>query len=234
MREPMTTVRILVVEDDPQTTQMVRFYLDREHFMVSIADDGPAGLMAFQQHQPHLIILDVMLPRMDGLEVCRRIRQHSAVPILLLTARIEDTDKAIGLGIGADDYLTKPFSPIELIARVKALLRRAYQYNDPQPMRVILGGPRLRLDPARRELVLDGQIVDLTPTEFDLLQILMSNPGWAFTRAHLLEKVCGYTDEAGEETVTAHMSNLRRKLGRLGAQVLRTVRGVGYAYEEEG
>lgn len=227
-----TTFYILLIEDDPQTAQMVRFYLEREDFTVIVAKDGLSGEEAFRQHSPQLVLLDIMLPGIDGLELCRRIRRQSAAPILMLTARAEDTDKAIGLGIGADDYLTKPFSPIELIARVKALLRRAYQYNDP-PHSAFLGGPRLRLDPARHIVTLDKKPIDLTPIEFDILHILMANPGWAFARSHLLEKVWGYNDEAGEETVTAHVSNLRRKLGPAGAALIRTVRGVGYAYQEE-
>ena len=227
-----TTFYVLLIEDDPQTAQMVRFYLEREDFTVVVANDGPAGEKAYRQYSPHLILLDIMLPGVDGLELCRRIRRQSNTPILMLTARTEDTDKAIGLGVGADDYLTKPFSPIELIARVKALLRRAYQYNAP-PQPVFLGGARLRLDPTRRTVALDGSPIDLTPIEFDLLHILMANPGWAFTRSHLLEKVWGYNDEAGEETVTAHVSNLRRKLGPDGAVLIRTVRGIGYAYQEK-
>lgn len=226
-----TDFNILLIEDDPQTAQMVRFYLERENFAVIIANDGLSGEKAFRQHLPQLVLLDIMLPGIEGLELCRRIRRKSATPILMLTARAEDTDKAIGLDIGADDYLTKPFSPIELIARVKALLRRAYQYNDtPQP--AFLGGPRLRLDPARRIVTLDKKPIDLTPIEFDLLHILMANPGWAFARSHLLEKVWGYNDEAGEETVTVHISNLRRKLGPDGSVLIRTVRGIGYAYQE--
>ena len=234
------TFRILLVEDEAQTAQMVRFYLERENITVFTAADGPAGETAFRQQRPDLAILDIMLPGpstgsgglFDGLELCRRIRQESTVPIIMLTARAEDTDKAIGLGIGADDYLTKPFSPTELIARVKALLRRAYHYNEP-PAPATLGGPRLRLDINRRQVIFDGQPLELTPTEFNLLQVLMGNPGWVFTRAHLLEEVWGYSDEAGEETVTAHVSNLRQKLGDAGAQLIRTMRGVGYAYQEE-
>lgn len=227
-----TTFYILLIEDDPQTAQMVCFYLEREGFTVIVAQDGLSGEEAFRKHSPQLVLLDIMLPGVDGLELCRRIRRQSTTPILMLTARTEDTDKAIGLGIGADDYLTKPFSPIELIARVKALLRRAYQYNDP-PQPAFLGGARLRLNPARRIVTLDDRSIDLTPIEFDLLHILMANPGWAFSRSHLLEKVWGYNDEAGEETVTAHVSNLRRKLGPDGAALIHTVRGIGYAYQEE-
>lgn len=227
----MSSFDILFVEDEVQTAQMVRFYLEREGFSVALAGDGPAGEAAFRREQPHLAILDIMLPGYDGLELCRRIRQQSTAPILMLTARSEDTDKAIGLGIGADDYLTKPFSPTELVARVKALLRRAYHYSE-VPRSPVLGGPRLRVDPARHQVTLDGQPLVLTPTEFDLLQVLAANPGWAFTRSHLLEKVRGYDDEAGEDTITAHLSNLRHKLGADGAQLIRTVHGVGYAYQE--
>jgi DNA-binding response OmpR family regulator len=232
----MASFRILLVEDEPQTAQMVRFYLEREGFSATIATDGPAGEVAFNHEQSQLVILDLMLPGIDGLELCRRIRQSSAVPILILTARAEDTDKAIGLGIGADDYLTKPFSPTELVARVKALLRRAYQFNE-APRTATLGGPRLCLDPTRHLVTLDARPVELTPIEFDLLRVLMTNPGWAFTRSHLLQKVWGYEDEAGEDTVTAHLSNIRRKLDQSGvksADFIRTVRGVGYTYSEEG
>jgi len=228
----MTSFHVLLVEDELETACMVRFYLERAEFAVTVAADGPAGEDAFRPEQFHLIILDIMLPGFDGLELCRRIRRHSTVPILMLTARAEDTDKAVGLAIGADDYLTKPFSPTELIARVKALLRRAYQFNEPSRP-AILGGPRLQLDTARHQVSLDGCALELTTTEFDLLQVLMGNPGWVFTRGHLLQKVRGYDDEAGEDTVTAHISNLRRKLGSAGGSLIRSIRGMGYAYQEE-
>ena len=228
----MAFFRILFVEDEPQTVRMVRFYLEKEGFTVLAATDGPTGESAFRQEQPHLAILDIMLPGFDGLELCRRIRQQSTAPILMLSARSEDTDKAIGLGIGADDYLTKPFSPMELVARVKALLRRVYHYSE-APRSPVQGGPRLQLDLASCQATLDGQPLTLTHTEFELLRVLTTNPGWAFTRSHLLQKVWGYDDEAGEDTVTAHVSNLRHKLGPDGAQLVRTVHGVGYAYQEE-
>jgi two-component system alkaline phosphatase synthesis response regulator PhoP len=228
----MTAIHILLVEDEVPTAQMVRFYLEREGFVVQVASDGPAGEAAFRAEQPHLVILDLMLPGFDGLELCRRLRQTSTLPILMLTARAEDIDKVIGLGIGADDYVTKPFSPTELVARVKAHLRRAYQFDDPSRP-TLLGGPRLVLDPSRRQVTLDGTLLpELTPTEFEVLEMLMTNPGWVFTRSHLLEKVRGYDDAAGEESITAHLSNLRRKLGPEGASLIRTVRGAGYAYRE--
>jgi len=228
----MATLRVLLVEDEPQTAKMVRFNLEREGITVNVAGDGPAGETAFYAEQPHLVILDIMLPGFDGLELCRRIRQTSTLPILMLTARAEDVDKVIGLGIGADDYVTKPFSPTELVARVKAMLRRAYQFDDP-PRPTLLGGPRLQLDPARRLVTLDGGPLELTRTEFDLLEMLMANPGWVFKRSHLLEKLRGYVDAAGEESVTVHLSNLRGKLGPDGGNLIRTVRGAGYAYQED-
>ena len=160
----MKSFLILLVEDEAPTAQMVQFYLEREGFRVVIAGDGPAGEASFQQTKPDLAILDVMLPGFDGLELCRRVRQRSNLPILMLTARAEDNDKAIGLGIGADDYLAKPFSPTELIARVKALLRRAYQFNE-SPRPLLLGGPRLQLDPARHQVTLDGRPLDFTATD---------------------------------------------------------------------
>ncbi len=222
---------ILLVEDNPKTAQMVRFYLEREAFKVIVAKDGLSGEEAFQKHSPQIVLLDIMLPGIDGLELCSRIRRKSSVPVLMLTARADDTDKAIGLGIGADDYLTKPFSPVELVARVKSLLRRTYQYNEPlQP--AVLGIANLKLDPKSRMVTLHGRHIDLTPLEFNLLHILMANPGWTFSRGHLLEKVWGYINGAGEETVTTHVSNLRSKLEPDGGNLIRTVHGVGYAYQE--
>lgn len=229
----MSDYKILLVEDNPKMTAMVQLYLEQEGFKLLIAADGPSGEQLFIDETPQLVLLDIMLPGFDGLELCRRIRQRSTAPILLLTARATDVDKAIGLGVGADDYLTKPFSPTELIARVKALLRRAYQYSDPaQNHTPLVGGPRLQLDPSRHTVTLDGTPVEVTPLEFKLLEMLMKNEGWAFTRTHLLETVWGYEEGLGEETVTVHVSNLRQKLGEDGAQLIRTVRGVGYAYEE--
>lgn len=227
-----TSFCILLVEDEDKTAEMIRFYLEREGFSIIVAGDGPSGESAFLNEKPHMVILDIMLPGFDGLELCRRIRESSTVPILMLTARSEDTDKAIGLEIGADDYLAKPFSPTELAARVKALLRRGYQYNETTKP-IILGGPRLQLDVDRHQVKLDGQLMKLTTTEFDLLEVLVTNPGWVFTRSHLLEKVWGYSDKDGEETVTAHISNLRRKLNDKDAQLIHTTHGKGYAYQED-
>jgi DNA-binding response OmpR family regulator len=228
---------ILLVEDDAATVRMVRPALEGEGLTLLVAGSGPAGERMVLAPPPPgaalgLAIIDIQLPGFDGLELCRRIRLRSTLPILLLTARSTDLDKVLGLGLGADDYLTKPFSPTELAARVKALLRRAYDYRAPAPA-VLLGGPRLRLDPQRHQASLDGRVLELTVTEFRLLQTLLEHPGWAFTRDHLLDQVWGFTDAAGEDTVTAHISNLRRKLGPDGGALIRTVRGLGYAYEED-
>jgi two-component system response regulator VicR len=228
-RDMMDDIKILCIEDHESTAEMIQFLIEKEGPKVVLAHDGPTGERLYRSEKPTLIILDLMLPGIDGHELCRRIRQDSTVPILMLTARADDTDKAIGLGIGADDYLTKPFSPTELIARIKALLRRSYQYNE-TPKSNILTDRRLKLDVSFRELTIDNEPIDLTPTEFELLQTLMAHPGWTFTRAHLLEKIWGYDDNAGEATVTTHISNLRHKLSLRGMNVIRTVRSVGYAY----
>lgn len=225
----MDEIKILCIEDHEPTAEMIRFLIEKEGPKVVLAHDGPSGERLYRSEKPTLIILDLMLPGIDGYELCRRFRQDATVPILMLTARADDTDKAIGLGIGADDYLIKPFSPTELIARIKALLRRSYQYNE-KPKSNILTDRCLKLDASFREVTFDNEPIDLTPTEFELLLTLMGHPGWTFTRSHLLEKIWGYDDNAGEATVTTHISNLRHKLSLRGMNVIRTVRSVGYAY----
>ncbi|MEM7347942.1 MAG: response regulator transcription factor, partial [Chloroflexota bacterium] len=198
------------------------------------AEDGPTGEALFRQADPSLVILDIMLPEFDGIELCKRIRATSITPIIMLTARVEEVEKAIGLGAGADDYVTKPYSPLELIARIKAQLRRAYDYQEPTSGNLaLLGGPRLLLDPQKHEVMLDGSQVTLTLLEFRILEVLITNPGWAFSRNHLLEKIWGYDGESGEDTVTVHVSNLRKKLGTEPEMFIKTVRGVGYAYQED-
>ncbi|MEM7533513.1 MAG: response regulator transcription factor [Chloroflexota bacterium] len=224
---------LLVVEDDAQASQMLQLYLESEGFLVAVAKDGPSGEALFHQVSPSMVILDIMLPNFDGMELCRRIRASSVIPIIMLTARAEDIHKALGLGIGADDYITKPYSPLELIARIKAQLRRAYDYQEPPKTEMLLGGPRLRLDPQCYQVTLDNEPLVLTVIEFKILETMMTSPGWAFSRTHLLEKVWGYDDESGEETVTVHVSNLRKKLGNKAETFIKTVRGVGYAYQEE-
>jgi DNA-binding response OmpR family regulator len=226
----MTT--ILLVEDAFDLAQVVVRELEALGYEVLHAADGSAALELHAHHQPDLVILDWMLPKLDGLEVLRRIRQISAVPILMLTARDEEVDRVIGLEVGADDYLTKPFGMRELVARVRALLRRIERVQQileadrVQSGATIAYGP-LWLDPEAYRATMDGQPLDLTRTEFELLHLLLRNPGRAFSRAYLLDMVWGETYVTGDRSVDNAILRLRRKLGPLGDGI-ETVWGVGY------
>jgi DNA-binding response OmpR family regulator len=193
---------------------------------VELAHDGPAGVALCDRVRPDLVVLDLMLPGLDGLEVCRRIQRDRPVPVLMLTARGEEADVLVGLGVGADDYMTKPFSPRELVARIRALLRRVERRPAPAGDATRVG--ELELDPASRIVTVAGDPVHLTPTEFDLLQLLAARPGVVYTREQLLADVWGWRDGSGARTVDSHVRGLRRKLG---AARVRTVHGVGYALE---
>ena len=219
---------ICVVEDEQVIAAAVAARLRAEGFDVEVAHDGPAGVELCSRVRPDLVILDVMLPGLDGLEVCRRIQRDRAVPVLMLTARGEETDVLVGLGVGADDYMTKPFSPRELVARVRALLRRVERRPTPPGDALLLG--QLEIDPAARLVRVAGETVHLTPTEFDLLALLAARPGAVFSREQLLAEVWGWRDGSGQRTVDSHVRGLRRKLG---AGLVRTVHGVGYALEPE-
>ena len=220
---------ILVVEDEQTMARAVRFALEREGFQVLHAASGRAALDLVERERPEAMILDLMLPEIDGLEVCRRVRRQSMLPILMLTARAEEFDRVLGLELGADDYLTKPFSMRELIARVRALLRRADAARDEQHTHPILAGP-LRLDAQRREVSLDGRPISLRPREFDLLLHLARHPGQVFTREQLLDQVWGYDFVGGSRTVDVHVRWLRQKIEADPGQPerLETVRSVGY------
>ncbi len=219
---------VLVVDDDHKLIQLVRMYLEREGFVVLAAFDGSQALEMFQRHRPGFVILDLMLPKVDGMSVCRQIRKTSNVPILMLTAKIEEVDKLVGLSVGADDYVTKPFSPRELVARVRAILRRA---APPRPAAPRLVQGELAIDLDRHEVFLDGREVRLTPIEYKLLQALMEFPGRVFTRDQLLAHVYAF-DEAVvvDRTVDVHIGKLREKLGDdpVRPRYIQTVRGVGY------
>jgi two-component system alkaline phosphatase synthesis response regulator PhoP len=226
-------ITVLVVDDEQNLVELVQGYLQREGFAVLTAFDGPTALQLARSAPPDLVILDVMLPGLDGIEVCRRLRQFSDAYVLMLTARAEEIDKIVGLSVGADDYVTKPFSPRELVARVKALLRRPRsalggEPKEPAPQRV----GELVIDRARYEVTLRGRPVPLTGREFTLLATLAEHPGRVFTRAQLLERVWG-SEYYDDHVVEVHIANLRRKLEDDPAhpRYLHTVRGVGYRFE---
>jgi DNA-binding response OmpR family regulator len=209
--------RILLVEDDPKTRSTVELYLAREGYDVICCADGEAALAAAAEHEPHLLVLDLMLPRLDGLEVTRRLRDVCAVPIIMVTARSTEDDKLKGLELGADDYLTKPFSPRELMARIRAVLRRAAEDD------VIRAG-ELEIDRIRHEVRVGGTLVTLTPAEYRLLETMARAPRRTFTRDQLLDS------SALDRTVDAHVMKLRRKLGDAGKAIV-TVFGVGYKFQ---
>jgi DNA-binding response OmpR family regulator len=222
--------RILIVEDEANIASFVKLYLEKAGFAVERAATGLDGIARHRAHEPALILLDLNLPDIDGLEVCRRIRATSQVPILMLTARDDDIDKIVGLEVGADDYVTKPFNPRELVARIKTILRRAALPVAPPPRTVLTHGA-LRIDSGRREVTLDGSVVQLAPKEFDLLYALMEHHGIVLTRDQLLERVWGYTFAGDTRTVDVHVRQLRRKIGDTCPVV--TVWGVGYKVSDD-
>jgi DNA-binding response OmpR family regulator len=226
---PVPTRTIAVIEDERSIAAAVAARLRSEGYVVEVAADGPGGVALVDRVRPDLVVLDLMLPGLDGLEVCRRIQKDRAVPVLMLTARDSETDLVVGLEVGADDYLTKPFSARELVARVKAILRRVDRPLGADEDRPVHIGA-IALDPVTRRVHQDGIPVHLTPTEFDLLHYLASRPGHVVTREELLGQVWGYEIASGARTVDSHVRSLRRKLG---SDVIRTVHGVGYAVEDE-
>lgn len=224
--------RILVVEDEPTIARAVADRLAAEDFAVEIVADGPSAVARARSYEPDLIVLDVMLPGFDGLEVCRRVQAERPVPVLMLTARDDEIDLLVGLGVGADDYVTKPFSMRELVARVRAVLRRVERSGIHPAGGSVGAGPLrhgpLEIDRAARRVRRDGREVHLTPTEFDLLDCLVRSPGVVLTRSVLLEQVWDWTDASGTRVVDSHVKALRRKLG---TDLIRTVHGIGYSLE---
>ncbi len=218
---------ILVIDDDPRLSTLLSEYLGARGFNVTTAMDGPTGLERAAAGGMDLVVLDVMMPGMDGLEVLSALRQRSRVPVVMLTARGEDTDRIVGLELGADDYLSKPFNPRELLARIKAVLRRL----EPAPTEEqALTAAGIRLSPSRREVTVDGQIVELTTTEFDILRALLSAAGRVIPRERLMEQARGQEWAAYDRSVDVHISHLRRKLGDdpRKPRKIKTIRGVGY------
>jgi len=213
---------VLLVEDEHSIGSMTRGYLERSGYRVVWVRSGEEALAEIDRHQVRIVILDIRLPGIDGFEVCREIRARSRVPILMLTARDEEPDRVAGLELGADDYLTKPFSPRELVARMKAVLRR----TDGRGAEDVLALGDVELKRDAREVEVDGETVELTTKEFDLLAALLENPGIVISRDQLLDRVWGMTYPGGTRTVDVHVAQLRRKLGR--PELIRTVRGAGY------
>ena len=225
-------VKILIVEDDETTAAAVETYLQHDGFEVVVARTGAQAIDAAQRDRPHLVILDVMLPELGGIEVCRALREQSDVPIIMLTARTTESDKLEGLDAGADDYVTKPFSPRELVARVKSVLRRTHS----AALREAGTFGNLVVDRKARAAFAGGTRIALTPTEFRLLEILSASPEVAFSRSDLVERVFGFDYDGMERTLDVHVRNLRKKLAQAGtgADRIRTVFGVGYAFAGSG
>jgi len=225
----MSKAKILVIDDEPAILNVVTAYLRSEGYEYYTAADGPSGLKAFRAYRPDLVVLDIMLPGMDGIELLTQLRRESQAYVIMLTARAEETDKVIGLSIGADDYLTKPFSPRELMARIKAALRRMKNLGEPQTRRV-LAFEHLRIDPGMRKIFVDDNPIELTSMEFDLLYLLATQPGMVFSREQLLDKIWGSEYFGDLRVVDVHISHLRSKLGN---RFISTARGVGYRFEKE-
>jgi DNA-binding response OmpR family regulator len=230
----MARRRVLLVDDDRNIVQLVRMYLEKDGYQVEVGHDGEQALDQVRSFKPDLIVLDLMLPGVDGLEICKRVRWESDVPIIMLTARTTETDKLFGLDLGADDYVTKPFSPRELLARIRAVLRRAPGADELSGPEELAVGPVV-MYPRRRQVVVGERPVSLTPTEFNLLKVMAMAPGQVFTRAQLIEKAFGYDFEGFERNVDVHITGLRRKLesdigkGRL----IKTIYGLGYKLEPD-
>lgn len=226
----MSGRKILVIDDEPQIIEVLTSYLKKDGFHVIAAADGTKALQIAEREEPDLILLDLMLPDIDGYEVCRALRKRSNVPIVMLTARDEETDKIVGLELGADDYITKPFSPREVLARVRAVLRRA-EPGALEEATIRVGD--LEIDHTRHEVRRAGKLIDLTPTEFKLMEIFARNPRRVFTRLQLVEQVQGYSFEGYERTIDAHVKNLRQKIEKdpKNPRYITTVFGVGYRFE---
>ena len=230
----MSEQTILVVDDEEAIAEAVRARLESEGYRVVAAADGPEAIQAHAEHHPDLVVLDLMLPGMDGLEVCKQIQRDGWTPVLMLTARAEEADKVAGFAVGADDYLTKPFSLRELTVRVKAILRRVDRIKGAAEPVGAIERNGMMIDAARRRVEVDGAEIALTPLEFEILLTLARDPGVVLSRDALMDGVWGYRDYAGGRVVDSHVARIRRKLGEDGndPRFIRTVHGVGYAFKE--
>lgn len=226
----MITQRILVVEDERKIALLLREYLEKAGYQVSILDEGDQVAAQVRKSAPDLILLDIMLPGRDGMAVCREVRKFSSVPIIMVTAKVEEVDRLIGLELGADDYICKPFSPREVVARVKAVLRRMH----PAPEEKTISGGAILVDEQRRLVTVNGKKLELTPNEFGLLKLLLANPSRVFSRSELVSRVQGYGYEGYDRTIDSHIKNLRKKIAALlpGEEVITSVYGIGYKIDE--
>ena len=227
----MNNQRILVVDDDKNICEIIRLYLEKEGFQVVIANDGQEALNLFKETTPSVVVLDVMMPKMDGFQVCREIRRVSSIPVIMLTAKGETFDKVLGLELGADDYMVKPFENKELVARIKAVLRRSVP-TDTNDKEIVY--PNIAINLTNYELKIKGDVIDIPPKELELLYYLATNPNKVFTREQLLETVWGFDYFGDSRTVDVHVKRLREKLELAGENVnwqLKTVWGVGYKFE---
>ncbi|MCK8817638.1 response regulator transcription factor [Natroniella sulfidigena] len=222
--------KILVVDDDQNVIEILELYLSKEDFVVFSAQDGQEAIKEAKQKNPDLIILDIMMPKLDGLEVCKELRKDNEVPIILLSAKSEEFDRVLGLELGADDYVTKPFSPREVVARVKAILKRVNKSNQPEKNSELIKHPNLTINPKERRVVVDGEVIELSPKEYELLVLLAEHPSQVFKREQLCEKVWGLDYYGDLRTVDVHIKWLRDKLKQ---DYIKTVWGVGYKFEVE-
>jgi len=224
----MANQNILVVEDEWKITELLRDYLKKADYGVSSLEQGDQVVSYVKQNQPDLILLDIMLPGMDGMEVCREIRKFSNVPIIMITARVEEVDRLIGLELGADDYICKPFSPREVVARVKAVLRRVH--TEPAEDKMVVGP--VMMDQKTHQVAINGSGLELTPSEFGLMRVLMTHPNRVFSRNELLNQVQGSDFEGYDRNIDTHIKNLRKKIAQKlpGREVISTVYGIGYKF----
>lgn len=226
----MTQNSVVIVDDDEKLTKLLQMYFEKEGFITWVAHEGFEAIKLIREKKPDIIMLDLMLPGIDGWEICRRVRRETDIPILMLTARDEETDRLIGLEMGADDYVTKPFSPREVVARAKVILRRSKK-NAPLRTDAIKIG-NLSINYERHEIRTDGDLIDVTPTEFKIIELLTTNPGRVYTRLHIVEFIQEYAFDGYERTIDAHIKNLRRKMedNPKEPQYILTVYGVGYKF----
>ncbi len=226
----MTSKHILIVEDESKIAELLRSYMEEAGFRSSVQNRGDRVIALIKKDKPDLVLLDIMLPGKDGMEICREIRQFSNVPIIMITARVEEIDRLLGLELGADDYICKPFSPREVVARVKAIFRRLR--TEPQTPSLVIGP--IALDEQTHQVTVDNQLLNLTPNEFELLKTMMSMPNRVFSRSELISRVQGYDFEGYDRTIDTHVKNLRKKIARIlpDREIIHTVYGVGYKFSD--